>query len=172
MIRFLFFLILLSVLSCSGIDVKKPEPEKKRESIFGGPLTYSTDTGSFSAGSVGDQNLSNAKKNSSLTSLPINELLWNSTLDTLDFMSYEKIDPFGGIIITNWFINQNNEKIRNKITVSFSSSELKATSIKVNVIREIFENNQWVSDGYSDGLARKIEDLILSRARELRNSKS
>ena len=63
---------------------------------------------------------------------------------------------------------QNNEKIRNKITVSFSSSELRATSIKVSVIREMFDNNQWVSDGYSDGLARKIEDLILTRARELR----
>ena len=84
-------------------------------------------------------------------------------------MSYEKIDPFGGIIITDWFINENNEKVRNKITVSFSSSELRATSIKVSVIREKFDNNQWVSDGYSDGLARKIEDLILTRARELRS---
>ena len=172
MIRFLYFLIFLSVLSCSGIEVTKPAAEKKRESIFGGPLTYSTDTGSFSAGSVGLPNLSNANNNSNLTSLPINELLWNSTLDTLDFMSYEKIDPFGGIIITNWFINQNNEKIRNKITVSFSSSELRANSIKVNVIREKFDDNQWVSDGYSDGLARKIEDLILTRARELRSKNS
>ena len=172
MIRFLYFLIFLSVLSCSGIDVRKPEPEKKRESIFGGPLKFSTDSGSFSAGSVGLPNLSNENSKSSLTSLPINELLWNSTLDTLDFMSYEKIDPFGGIIITDWFINENNEKIRNKITVSFSSSELRATSIKVSVIREKFDNNQWVSDGYSDGLARKIEDLILTRAKELRSNNS
>jgi len=172
MIRFLYFLILLAVVSCSGIDVRKPEPEEKRESIFGGPLTYSTETGSFSTGSLSLPNLSNSNRNSNITSLPINELLWNSTLDTLDFMSYEKIDPFGGIIITDWFINENNEKIRNKITVSFSSSELRATSIKVSVIREKFDNNQWVSDGYSDGLARKIEDLILTRARELRNKNS
>ena len=60
--------------------------------------------------------------------------------------------------------------LRNKITVSFSSSELKSSSIKVSVIREIYENQNWVSDGYSDGLARKIEDLILSRAREIRNN--
>ena len=85
MIRFLYFLILLAVVSCSGIDIRKPEQEKKRESIFGGPLTYSTETGSFSAGSVGLPNLSNTKSKSSLTSLPINELLWSSTLDTLDF---------------------------------------------------------------------------------------
>ena len=163
---------MLSVLSCSGIDVRKPEPEKKRESIFGGPLTYSTETGSFSAGSVGLPDLSNANNKSNITSLPINELLWKSTLDTLDFMSFENIDPFGGVIITKWFINEKSENTRNKITVSFSSSELRATSIKVSVIREKFDNNQWLSDGYSDGLARKIEDLILTRARELRSKNS
>ena len=170
--RFLYIILALSVFSCSGLDIKKPPPEPERETIFGGPIKFSTDTGSFSAGSTGLPNLSNTNSKSNLTSLPINELLWNSTLDTLDFMSYEKIDPFGGIIITDWFINQNNEKIRNKITVSFSSSELRATSFKVSVIREKLDSNQWVSDGYSDGLSRKIEDLILTRARELRSKNS
>jgi len=171
MLRFLYFLTLLSILSCSGIDIKKPEPEKKRESIFGGPLTYSTDTGSFSTGPVGLPNLSN-KSNSNLTSLPINELLWKSTLDTLDFMTFEKIDPFSGVIITDWFIDKNNNKIRNKITVTFTGSELKATAIKAGVMREKFQNNNWVNDGFSDGLARKIEDLILTRAREIRSRDS
>ena len=68
--------------------------------------------------------------------------MWKSTLDTIDFMTFEKIDPFGGIIITNWFINENNDKLlRNKVTVTFSSSELKATSIKVSVTREKLQNN-------------------------------
>ena len=85
-------------------------------------------------------------------------------------MSIKEADPFGGVISTDWFINAENNDFRNKITVSFSSSELKATSIKVSVIREKFENNIWVSDGFSDGLARKIEDLILTRAKEIRNA--
>jgi len=167
MIRFLYIFLVFTLVSCSGINLTESLPEKKRETIFGGPLKFSTETGSFSAG---NQSLSNSTNNSNLSSLPINELLWRSSLDVLDFMSFQSIDPFGGVIISNWFINKNNSNIRNKIIVSFSSSELKATSFKVSVTREKFNNKKWISDGYSDGLARKIEDLILSRARELRNS--
>ena len=170
--RFLYITLTLFMASCSGLNITKPPPEPERETIFGGPLTFSTETGSFSIGTVRPPNLSNVNNKSNLSSLPINELLWKSTLDTLDFMSYETIDPFSGVITTDWFINQNNEKIRNKVTVSFLSSELTANSIKVSIIREKFDKNQWVSDGYSDGLARKIEDLILTRARELRSKNS
>ena len=167
MIRFLYIFLVFLFVSCSSINLKEPLPEPKRETIFGGPLKFSTETGSFSSR---NRKLSNSKHNNGLSSLPINELLWKSSLDVLDFMSFQSIDPFGGVITSNWFINENNNNIRSKVVVSFSSSELKATSIKVSVTREKFENKKWVSDGYSDGLARKIENLILSRARELRNN--
>ena len=170
--RFLSVVVLvLSLSSCSSINITKPEPEPARQSIFGGPLTYSTETGKFSTGSDGKTGLKNSNNNNELTtSLPVNELLWKSSLDILDFMSLKEVDPFGGVISTDWFINENNNTFRNKVIVSFSSSELKATSIKVSVIREKYENNIWVADGFSDGPARKIEDLILTRARELRNT--
>ena len=170
--RFFSIVVLVfSLSSCSGINFTKPNPEPERQSIFGGPLTFSTETGAFSTGSNDKTGLLNFKKNHDLTtSLPVNELLWKATLDVLDFMSIKEADPFGGVISTDWFINAENNDFRNKITVSFSSSELKATSIKVSVIREKFENNMWVADGFSDGLARKIEDLILTRAKEIRNA--
>ena len=157
-------------MSCSNIELTEPSLEPKRESIFGGPLKFSTETGSFSSGEAKGFSFSNSNSNENLSSLPINELLWRSSLDTLEFMSFEKIDPFGGVIISDWFINTSTKNLRNKVIVSFSSSELKATSIKVSVVREKYEDKNWVSDGYSDGLARKIEDLILSRARELRRN--
>ena len=168
--RFVYFIITLSFISCSGVELSEPTPEDKKESIFGGPLKFSTETGSFSTGKGISFGFQNSNNMTSLSSLPINELLWRSSLDTLEFMSFEKIDPWGGIIVSDWFINKSSKNLRSKITISFSSSELKATSIKVSVIREIYEDQKWVSDGYSDGLARKIEDLILSRARELRNN--
>ena len=170
MIRFLYLAITFSFISCSSVKLAEPISENKRESIFGGPLKFSTETGSFSSGKENLLNLSNSDDNRNLTSMPINELLWKSSLDTLEFMSFEKVDPFGGIIISDWFINASSSKLRNKVIVSFSNSELKATSIKVSVVREKYEEEKWISDGYSDGLARKIEDLILSRARELRSN--
>ena len=168
--RFVCFIITLSFVSCSGVEFSEPTPEPKRETIFGGPLKFSTETGSFSSGEENLLSLYNSDGNRILTSMPINELLWKSSLDTLEFMSFEKVDPFGGIIISDWFINASSSNLRNKVIVSFSSSELKATSIKVSVVREKYEGENWISDGYSDGLARKIEDLILSRARELRSN--
>ena len=168
--HFFYIIIILFFISCSNTKLSDPTAEPKRESIFGGPLTFSTETGSFSTNNNRSNNLSNSSNNYNLTSLPINELLWRSSLDTLEFMSFERIDPWGGIIVSDWFINKSSKNLRNKITISFSSSELKATSIKVSIIREVYEDQKWVFDGYSDGLARKIEDLILSRARELRNN--
>ena len=167
---FLYYFIIFSLISCSNVKLSEPLQEPKRESILGGPLTFSTETGSFSTGEGILSGLQNSNNGSLSSSLPVNELLWRSSLDTLEFMSFDKIDPWGGVIVSDWFINKSSKNLRNKITISFTSSELKATSIKVSVIREIFENQNWVSDGYSDGLARKIEDLILSRARELRNN--
>ncbi len=167
MIRFLYIILAFSLISCSDINLTDPIQEPERQSIFGGPLKFSTETGSFSSDVVGLPNGSISN-----SSLPINELLWISTLDTLDFMTFEKIDPFSGVIITDWFIDKNNDKIRNKITVTFTGSELKATAIKAGVMREKFQNNNWVNDGFSDGLARKIEDLILTRAREIRSRDS
>ena len=166
---FLYYFIIFSLISCSNVKLSEPLQEPKRESILGGPLTFSTETGSFSTGEGILSGLQNSNNGSLSSSLPVNELLWRSTLDTLEFMSFELIDPFGGIIVSNWFINESSKNLRNKITVSFGSSELKATSIKVSVVREKYEDKNWISDGYSDGLSRKIEDLILSRAREIRN---
>ena len=84
MIRFLYLVIIFSFISCSNIKLTEPTPEPKRESIFGGPLKFSSETGSFGSGGDNVLGLSNSNSNGNLSSLPINELLWRSSLDTLE----------------------------------------------------------------------------------------
>ena len=95
--RFLYFIIVFFLISCSNVELSAPLPEPKRESILGGPLTFSAETGSFGTGKGMFSGLQNSDNDVSLSSLPINELLWRSSLDTLEFMSFEKIDPWGGL---------------------------------------------------------------------------
>ena len=153
---FLFF------CSCSSIDLKKPEEEEKPKSIFGDSIVFSTD---------GRGGLIVKDSNNSSSSLPVNALLWEASLSILDFMSLDVVDAFGGVIVTDWYVNENNNKVRYKTSIYFSSSELKVSSFKVNVIREQLKNGSWVADGSSEALATKIENLILTRAREIRINK-
>ena len=74
MVRFLYIIFLFSLSSCSNINFTEPIPEPERETIFGGPLKFSTETGSFSAGEIGIKNLSNGTGN--LSTIPVNELLY------------------------------------------------------------------------------------------------
>ncbi len=172
MLRLFCLILLIMLTSCSGLDIKAPEPEKERETIFGGPLKFSTEKGGFSVGSSSttSSKFNILKKDGSTGNIPVNALLWQASLDTIDFIPLYTVDAYGGVIVTDWFINDDNNKFRYKITISFNSSELKVSSFRVSVIRQKILDNNWVEDGLSEPLARKIEDLILSRARELRRS--
>ena len=73
MFRLLYLTIVFSFISCSNIKLTEPITEPKRETIFGGPLKFSTETGSFSAGEGNFLGISNSNNNASLSKLPINE---------------------------------------------------------------------------------------------------
>ena len=163
--RYFVLLCVLFLYSCSSLDVSAPEPEQKPASIFGDSIVFSTENGGFLVGN--DQ-----KKSKSSGSLPVNALLWEASLSVLDFMSLDTVDAFGGVIVSDWYVNEKNDKVRYKTSVYFSSSELKVSSFKVNVIREQLKNDVWVADGSSEALATKIENLILTRAREIRINKN
>ena len=67
MVRFLYLFIIFSFISCSNIKLTEPTPEPKRESIFGGPLKFSTETGSFSSGEGNVFGFSNSNSNENLS---------------------------------------------------------------------------------------------------------
>ena len=100
--------------------------------------------------------------------LGVNSYLWHATLDTLSFMPLQSADPFGGVVITDWYVAPAAPDERIKATIYISDRELRADGLKVVVFRQTRNGNVWQDAQASPDTAHKLEDSILTRARELR----
>jgi hypothetical protein len=108
-----------------------------------------------------------ASGNSRLT-LGVNSYLWHATLDTLAFMPLASADPFGGVVITDWYVAPNAPDERLKVTIYILDRALRADGLKVVVFRQTRTAGNWSDAQPSPDTAHKLEDAILTRARELR----
>jgi hypothetical protein len=100
--------------------------------------------------------------------LGVNSYLWHATLDTLAFMPLQSADPFGGVVITDWYVAPNAPSERLKVTIYIMDRALRADGLKVVVFRQTLANGLWSDAQPSPDTAHKLEDAILTRARELR----
>ena len=100
-------------------------------------------------------------RNSQSEKFYVNSYLWRASLDVLSFAPFQSTDAFGGIIITEWF-KKNNQQI--KLTALIKSRDLRSEGI--NIKAYIKDNKNETSEDLV--LSRKIEDLILTKARVLR----
>ena len=98
----------------------------------------------------------------------VNSYLWHATLDTLSFMPLASADPFGGVIITDWYSAPADPNERVKVTIYILDRRLRADGIKIAVFRQARSNEGWVDAQVNADTATKLEDAILTRARELR----
>jgi hypothetical protein len=101
----------------------------------------------------------------------VNSYLWRATLDTLAFMPLASADPYGGVVITDWYVNPEKPDERFKCTVYILDTRLRGDALKVTVFKEV-SNGQggWVSSQAADQTSVDIENAILTRARQLRVS--
>lgn len=100
--------------------------------------------------------------------ITVNSFLWRATLDTLAFMPLASADPFGGVIITDWYEDPENRGERFKVNVTILDNALRADGLKASIFRQKFEDNSWRDQVVDPQAAKKLEDSILTRARELR----
>jgi hypothetical protein len=98
----------------------------------------------------------------------VNSFLWRATLDTVAFMPLASADPFGGVILTDWYEDQAVKGERFKLNILILDRQLRADSVKVTAFRQMLANGVWQDASVNPDTARKIEDSILTRARELR----
>jgi hypothetical protein len=99
----------------------------------------------------------------------INSFLWRASLDTLSFMPLTSADPFGGVIITDWYSPPETPRERFKLNIYILDRRLRADGIKVALFRqERVGANEWRDAVVNNATATQLENAILRRARELR----
>jgi len=100
--------------------------------------------------------------------LGVNSYLWHAALDTMSFMPLASADPFGGVIITDWYVAPGAPDERLKVTIYIMDRNLRADGLKVVVFRQTRSGTGWSDATPNPDTAHKLEDSILTRARELR----
>lgn len=142
--------------SQEGTGPTNPNPKGERQTIFGSDgITL-----------FGGSDSSNSGQGAGIG---VNSFLWRASLDTVSFMPLASADPFGGVIITDWYQDPKTPGERFKLTVYIMDRRLRADGVKVAVFRQLKDpKNGWVDAATDVTTGSKIENAILVRARQLR----
>ena len=107
----------------------------------------------------------------SAAQIGVNGYLWRATLDTLSFMPLASADPYGGVIITDWYANPEAPNERLKVTVYILDARLRADGLNVAVFKQNRDaSGQWIDAPSAGQTETDIENAILTKARQLKLS--
>ncbi len=99
----------------------------------------------------------------------VNAFLWRASLDTIGFMPISSADPFGGVIITDWYAPPETRDERFKATVFIMGRALRADGVRVSAFRQTRDPaGNWIDAAVDNGTGTDLENAILTRARQLR----
>jgi hypothetical protein len=96
--------------------------------------------------------------------------LWRAALDTLSFAPLAQTDSAGGVIVTDWYVNPNTPGERVKVTATILDANLRADALRVAASRQVLQNGQWIEAPVAAATVQKLEEIILTRARDLRRN--
>jgi hypothetical protein len=107
---------------------------------------------------------------SNITTIGVNAYLWRASLDALSFMPMLQTDSAGGVIVTDWYANPQNPGERVKVSVTILDRDLRADALRVSASRQVAQNGGWVDAPVQAATVQRLEDIILTKARDLRRS--
>jgi Domain of unknown function (DUF3576) len=107
---------------------------------------------------------------SQVTTIGINAYLWRAALDTVAFMPLLQTDSNGGVIVTDWYVNPSAANERMKLTVTILDRDLRADAVRVAASRQVLNGGQWIDAPVQAATVQKLEDIILTKARDLRRN--
>ncbi len=104
--------------------------------------------------------------------IAVNSFLWRASLDTIAFMPLSSADPFGGVIITDWYSPPDTPGERFKINVYILDRQLRSDGLRAAVFRQRLQAGQWAEAPVDKATTTELENAILTRARQLRVAQS
>jgi len=107
---------------------------------------------------------------SRMTQIGVNSYLWRAAVDTLSFAPLVTADSNGGVIVTDWYANPSSPGERVKLTVAIIDQDLRADALRVAASRQVNQSGVWVDAPVAAATVQKLEDIILTRARDLRRT--
>jgi hypothetical protein len=107
---------------------------------------------------------------SRMTSIGVNAYLWRAALDTVSFAPLLQADANTGVIITDWYSNPKAPGERVKLTVAILDQDLRADALRVSASRQVNQSGAWADAPVTAATVQKLEDIILTRARDLRRT--
>jgi len=117
-----------------------------------------------------NRNLPTELAPSNMTTLAVNSYLWRAAVDTVSFAPLIQANAQNGVIITDWYTNPKAPGERVKLTVAVLDPDLRADALKVSAAKQVYQNGTWVDAPVSAATVQKLEDIILTRARDLRRT--
>ena len=121
-----------------------------------------------SAGCTRYRSLPGSLAPSEISTLGVNSYLWRAAVDTVSFAPLLQANPASGVIITDWYTNPRMPTERVKLTVSVLDRDLRADALRVAASRQVLQNGTWNDAPVTAATVQKLEDIIMTRARDLR----
>jgi len=153
----IIFLFLLN--SCGGFkkvdsDVPQNAQERARKNVQEG-------RGVSIGGMLGGRKGTNYEFSSS-------NPMWRASVEILDFLPFSVVDYSGGMLITDWYSEDNNNNSSLKITVRFLSNEVRSDSLKIIVHeKKCVSNNNCAVKILNTKIKEELLTSIVKRAATL-----
>lgn len=147
-----------------------PKGEAKYPHTRGGQIVYTGEEESI-FGEDGLDLFGTGKKEEDTrgaSGIGVNSYLWQASLDTLSFMPISSADPFGGVILTDWYSPNGVENERFKTNVFLTGRRLESSALRVSIFKQEKVNGAWKDAEVAKKTVTDMEDTILAKARELR----
>ncbi len=117
-----------------------------------------------------NRNLPTELAPSRVTTIGVNSYLWRAAIDTVSFAPLLQADANSGVIITDWYSNPRAPGERVKLTVAILDQDLRADALRVTAAKQVNQGGAWVDAPVTAATVQKLEDIILTRARDLRRT--